>query len=116
MRLVHGESDYLPGLVVDRYADVVVAQFLSAGMERWRDPIFTGNTDIVVGQSGFCLEAFQTTREARPDALRILLRESGPFDTVMTIADRERERCGITRRGGSSILCGSCSRLLPARN
>jgi 23S rRNA (cytosine1962-C5)-methyltransferase len=38
-RLVHGESDGLPGLVVDRYADVLVAQFLSAGMERWRDPI-----------------------------------------------------------------------------
>jgi len=39
VRLVHGESDGLPGLVVDRYADVLVAQFLSAGMERWRDPI-----------------------------------------------------------------------------
>jgi 23S rRNA (cytosine1962-C5)-methyltransferase len=39
MRLVHGESDALPGLVVDRYADVLVAQFLAAGVERWRDPI-----------------------------------------------------------------------------
>jgi 23S rRNA (cytosine1962-C5)-methyltransferase len=39
MRLVHGESDGLPGLVVDRYADVLVVQFLSAGVERWRDPI-----------------------------------------------------------------------------
>src|SRR3954466_12349572 len=39
MRLVHGESDGLPGLVVDRYADVLVAQFLSAGAEHWREPI-----------------------------------------------------------------------------
>ena len=39
MRLVHGESDGLPGLVVDRYADVLVAQFLSAGAERWREEI-----------------------------------------------------------------------------
>jgi len=39
MRLVHGESDGLPGLVVDRYADVLVAQFLAAGVERWREPI-----------------------------------------------------------------------------
>ena len=39
MRLVHGESDGLPGLVVDRYADVLVAQFLSAGVERWREEI-----------------------------------------------------------------------------
>ncbi|HET7730708.1 MAG TPA: class I SAM-dependent rRNA methyltransferase [Usitatibacter sp.] len=37
MRLVHGESDGLPGLVADRYADTVVVQILSAGAERWRD-------------------------------------------------------------------------------
>ena len=37
MRLVHGESDGLPGLVVDRYADIAVVQILSAGAERWRE-------------------------------------------------------------------------------
>jgi 23S rRNA (cytosine1962-C5)-methyltransferase len=37
MRLVHGESDGLPGLVADRYGDCVVVQILSAGAERWRD-------------------------------------------------------------------------------
>ena len=36
MRLVHGESDGLPGLIVDRYGDTLVAQFLSAGAERWK--------------------------------------------------------------------------------
>jgi 23S rRNA (cytosine1962-C5)-methyltransferase len=36
MRLVHGESDGLPGLVVDRYGDTLVAQFLAAGAERWK--------------------------------------------------------------------------------
>jgi 23S rRNA (cytosine1962-C5)-methyltransferase len=35
VRLVHAESDGLPGLVVDRYADTLVVQFLSAGAERW---------------------------------------------------------------------------------
>jgi 23S rRNA (cytosine1962-C5)-methyltransferase len=39
MRLVHGESDGLPGLVVDRYADTLVAQFLSTGAERWKATI-----------------------------------------------------------------------------
>ena len=37
MRLVHGESDGLPGLVVDRYGDTLVAQFLAAGVHRWKD-------------------------------------------------------------------------------
>jgi 23S rRNA (cytosine1962-C5)-methyltransferase len=36
MRLVHGESDGLPGLIVDRYGETLVAQFLSAGAERWK--------------------------------------------------------------------------------
>jgi len=39
LRLVHGESDGLPGLIVDRYADVLAVQFLSAGAERWREAI-----------------------------------------------------------------------------
>ena len=39
MRLVHGESDGLPGLIVDRYDDTLVAQFTSAGVERWKDEI-----------------------------------------------------------------------------
>jgi 23S rRNA (cytosine1962-C5)-methyltransferase len=39
MRLVHGESDGLPGLIVDRYGDTLVAQFLSAGVERFKQPI-----------------------------------------------------------------------------
>ncbi len=38
-RLVHGESDGLPGLIVDRYADVLVVQMSSAGSHRWRQPI-----------------------------------------------------------------------------
>ncbi len=36
-RLVHAESDYIPGLIVDRYAGVLVVQFLSAGVEARRE-------------------------------------------------------------------------------
>jgi len=39
VRLVHGESDALPGVIADRYGDVVVVQLLSAGAEAWRDAI-----------------------------------------------------------------------------
>ena len=39
VRLVHGEADGLPGLVVDRYGDTLVAQFLAAGVERWKSAI-----------------------------------------------------------------------------
>jgi len=36
-RLVYSEGDFLPGLIVDRYAGCLVVQLLTAGMERRRD-------------------------------------------------------------------------------
>ena len=39
VRLVHGEADGLPGLVVDRYADTLSVQFSSAGTERWKETL-----------------------------------------------------------------------------
>jgi Predicted SAM-dependent methyltransferases len=38
-RVVFGEADGLPGLIVDRYADTAVVQFLSVGVDRWRDTL-----------------------------------------------------------------------------
>jgi len=48
LRLVHGESDGLPGLIVDRYGDTLVAQFLSAGAERWKDVL----ADALLAETG----------------------------------------------------------------
>ena len=39
VRLVHSEGDFLPGLVVDRYADAISIQTLTLGMELWKDTI-----------------------------------------------------------------------------
>ncbi|MBN8493596.1 MAG: class I SAM-dependent methyltransferase [Burkholderiales bacterium] len=39
VRLVHGEADGLPGLVVDRYGDTLVTQVGFAGTERWKAAI-----------------------------------------------------------------------------
>lgn len=38
-RLVHGEGDGLPGLIVDRYGDTLVVALSAAGAEAWRDEI-----------------------------------------------------------------------------
>jgi 23S rRNA (cytosine1962-C5)-methyltransferase len=50
-RLVHGESDGLPGLIVDRYADVVVVQITSAGCNRWRDAIIESLQQITAARA-----------------------------------------------------------------
>lgn len=39
-RLIHGESDGMPGLTVDRYGDILSVQILSYGMDRIKDMLF----------------------------------------------------------------------------
>lgn len=46
-RLVNAESDLLPGLVVDRYAEFVVVQFLTLAAERWRGEIVDAIRDLL---------------------------------------------------------------------
>jgi 23S rRNA (cytosine1962-C5)-methyltransferase len=48
VRLIHGEADGLPGLIVDRYGDLLSAQFLSAGTERWKGVI----VDLLLAATG----------------------------------------------------------------
>lgn len=52
-RLVHAESDGLPGLHVDRYGDFLVVQFLAAGAERWRAEIVTALAEIALPRGIF---------------------------------------------------------------
>jgi 23S rRNA (cytosine1962-C5)-methyltransferase len=46
-RLVHGEGDGLPSLIVDRYDRWVVAQLLSAGLETQREPVLGALEQLV---------------------------------------------------------------------
>ena len=83
LRLVHGESDGLPGLVVDRYADTLVAQFLSAGAQRWKDVL----ADALLAQTGLTRlyeRSDTSTRalEGLPEATG-WLRSDGPTDLVL---------------------------------
>ena len=83
MRLVHGESDGLPGLVVDRYADTLVAQFLSAGAQRWKDVL----ADALLAATG--LQKLFERSDTSSRALEGLpeqagwLRSSGPTELVL---------------------------------
>ena len=48
IRLIHAESDGLPGLIVDRYGDVLVLQSLTAGAEFWKETF----ANILVEETG----------------------------------------------------------------
>lgn len=42
LRLIHAESDGLPGVIADQYGDTVVVQLTSAGADKWRSAIVAG--------------------------------------------------------------------------
>ncbi|WP_025718796.1 class I SAM-dependent rRNA methyltransferase, partial [Paenibacillus sp. 1-18] len=46
-RLVYGEADFLPGLIVDRFGDVLVVQLLTLGMDRRREEIRNALVEVV---------------------------------------------------------------------
>lgn len=61
-RLAFGESDGLPGLVVDRFGDTLVAQITTAGMERVRDEVL-GALNEVAAPSGILWRNDTSSRE-----------------------------------------------------
>lgn len=83
LRLVHGESDGLPGLIVDRYGDTLVAQFLSTGAERWKAVL----ADALLAATG--LSKLYERSDAAGRALEGLpevsgwLRGDGPTEIVL---------------------------------
>lgn len=96
-RLVHGESDGLPGLIVDRYGDTLVAQFLSAGVERFK-PVLA---DALLAATGLHKLYERSDTNARaleglPEAVG-WLRGEGPTDLVIEEFDHQhRWRLGLS--------------------
>jgi 23S rRNA (cytosine1962-C5)-methyltransferase len=86
-RLIHGESDGLPGLVVDRYADTLVAQFSSCGAEKWKSVI----AGALLAQTGLSRlyersDASVRTLEGLPEATGWM---AGSGDTGIVITEHD---------------------------
>ena len=85
VRLIHGESDGLPGVVVDRYGDTLVAQFSSCGAERFKRVI----TEALLSHTGLTRlyersDASVRSLEGLPEATGWL---AGGGDTGITITE-----------------------------
>ena len=85
IRLIHAESDGLPGLIVDRYADTLVAQFLTTGAEYWKEPI----VELLLAETG--LQAIYERSDADVRNLEGLPPKHGPLrgnpPTTLTISE-----------------------------
>lgn len=72
-RLVHGEGDGIPSLVVDRYDRVLVVQLLSAGLESQRAPIVSALRELTACDGMLARhDVSARRREGLPDATELL--------------------------------------------
>jgi 23S rRNA (cytosine1962-C5)-methyltransferase len=78
LRLVHAEADGLPSLIVDRYADVLVVQFLSAGIEAHRDEIVEALVELVQPRGILARDDVPIRRHERLGGNAILLHGDVP--------------------------------------
>jgi 23S rRNA (cytosine1962-C5)-methyltransferase len=86
-RVVHGEADGLPGLVVDRYGDAVAIQFLTAGMDRRRALILTAVEEVLRPRTIVARnDSTMREREGLPRE-RAILRGQIPPEPTVTIND-----------------------------
>jgi len=135
MRLVHGESDGLPGLIVDRYGDTLVAQFTSAGVEKWKGVI----ADALLAETGLSKlyersDASSRALEGLPEATGWLRggpaqsqgpgQEAPPTELVLrehawnlglNIAEGHKTGFYLDQRDSRKKFADYCQRLQPQR-
>ena len=72
-RLVHGEADGLPGVIVDRYGDSVVCQLNTAGMATLEEPLIAA-LSTVISPTNLVVRADATARalEQLPDRVSVI--------------------------------------------
>ncbi len=84
-RLVHGEGDGLPGLVVDRYGDVVVVQPNTAGMDRALDAVLEG-VRTALAPAGIVVRADSHAR-AREGLAAVAARTEGAVTSPLAVLE-----------------------------
>ena len=102
VRLIHGESDGLPGLVVDRYADTLVAQFSSCGTEKWKSVI----VDALLAQTGLTRlyersDASVRTLEGLPEATGWLVNQAPTLPAARGSLPPERAELDLGQPGAA---------------
>ncbi len=128
-RLIFGEADGLPGLVVDRYGDVLVLQISTAGMERLRQTLFDVldqvlspsvillRNDIAVRELEGLTQAVEVYKGQPP--LQAAIEENGvafqarPFDGQKTgwFFDQADNRLRMRRYAAGARVLDVCSYL-----
>ena len=89
-RLIFGEADFLPGLTVDKYEDVLVVESLALGIDRLKGHILAALVKVL-SEDGIQVRGIYERSDAKVRELEGLPREKGfltaPFDTKIQITE-----------------------------
>ncbi len=89
-RIIFGEADFLPGLVVDKFSDVLVVQSLALGMERYKKEILE-HLKRILAEDKIYIRGVYERSDAREREKEGLERHKGflgePFDTNVEIVE-----------------------------
>ena len=89
-RLVFGEADFLPGIVVDKFSDVLVVESLALGIERFK-PMIVAILKELLAQDGIAVRGVYERSDAKVRLREGMERYKGfigePFDTKVEIEE-----------------------------
>ena len=89
-RLIFGEADFLPGIVVDKFADVLVVESLALGIDRWKGVIVEA-LKKVLAEDGIHIRGVYERSDAKVRLQEGMERVKGflgePFDTKVEIVE-----------------------------
>ena len=129
-RLIFGEADFLPGIVVDKFADVLVVESLALGIDRWKTVIVEALKKVLAEDGilirgvyersdskvrlregmerskGFIGEAFDTKVEIEENGVRYIVDVEDGQKTGFFL-DQKNNRAAVRRfcKGGSVLDC-----------
>jgi 23S rRNA (cytosine1962-C5)-methyltransferase len=89
-RLIFGEADFLPGIVVDKFSDVLVVESLALGIDRWKETIVNA-LKKVLAEDGIQIRGVYERSDAKVREQEGMERRKGfigePFDTKIEIIE-----------------------------
>ncbi len=90
-RVIFGEADYLPGIVVDKFSDVLVVESLALGIDRLK-PVILDCLKEVLAADGILIRGIYERSDAKVRLLEGMERFKGfigdPFDTNVEITEK----------------------------
>ncbi|MCI5929065.1 MAG: class I SAM-dependent rRNA methyltransferase [Pseudoflavonifractor capillosus] len=89
-RVIFGEADFLPGLVVDKFSDVLVVESLALGIDRLKDTILKALVKVLA-EDGITIRGIYERSDAKVRLKEGMERVKGflstPFDTKVEILE-----------------------------